>query len=153
MFPRDANKEIILEYGYGLQDTWGELEKMVDAGLTRHIGISNFCVALIHDLLTFCRIKPYCNQIEIHPNLQQDVLIKYCHDNGIYVTAYSPLGGSYGEQTNYKTWSTDPAFKAMCERHKKSLAQILLRWHTQKWPKMYSVIPKSSTLARVGENM
>lgn len=41
----------------------------------------------------------------------------------------------------------------MCDKYKKTLAQILLRWHTQKWPKMYAVIPKSSTLARVSENM
>lgn len=153
LFPRvPGTREMVLEYGYGIQDTWGAMEKLVDSGLAKHIGVSNFCVALLNDMLSYCRHKPYTNQIEIHPHLQQDVLVQYCIDNNIHVTAYSPLGGAYNEQSNYKLWLEDKEMQAMCKKHGKSLAQVILRWHVQKWPKMYSVIPKSGTAARIGEN-
>lgn len=69
MFPADESGKCKLEKGYSLVDTWRAMESLVDQGLVKHIGVSNYTQALLIDLLNYCRIKPYCNQIEVHPYL------------------------------------------------------------------------------------
>lgn len=68
------------------------MEKQVDKGLTKAIGLSNFNVKQIQRILDNCRIKPENLQIELHLYLQQPEVLKFCKDNEIIVTAYSPLG-------------------------------------------------------------
>lgn len=68
------------------------MERMVDNGLTKSIGISNFNIKQIQRLLDNSKIPPCALQIEHHAYLQQPELIKFCKDNNILVTAYSPLG-------------------------------------------------------------
>lgn len=79
-------------------------------------------------------------------------MINYCINNGITVTAYSPLGGSKLVKENIEKWNADPKIKAMCDKYKKAAVQVILRWHVQKWPKMYSVIPKTLNPNRISEN-
>ena len=64
----------------------------MEAGLVRHIGLSNFSVPLVDRILKMAKVKPYCNQVECHPHLQQRVLLKHCHEHGIRLVAYHPLG-------------------------------------------------------------
>ena len=77
-----------------IRETWEAMESLVDLGLTRHIGLSNFNVQSISDILSYSRISPAVLQIELHPYLQQQPLVEFCHSKGIQVTAYSPLGAS-----------------------------------------------------------
>ena len=75
-----------------LHSLWIELEALVDKGLTRSIGVSNFNMQLMMDLLCYSRIKPVCNQIEINPHCQQASMLKFLGDQNILGVAYAPLG-------------------------------------------------------------
>jgi alcohol dehydrogenase (NADP+) len=75
-----------------IHETWQAMETLVDEGLVRHIGVSNFPVALLHELMTQARILPVVNQCEAHPYLQQTKLVDYCKARGVHFQAYSPLG-------------------------------------------------------------
>jgi len=75
-----------------LHVTWKQMEDLVRAGKCKSIGVSNFNVQLLVDLLSYAEIKPVCNQIEVHPYLIQEDLIAFCKKNGIEITAYCPLG-------------------------------------------------------------
>lgn len=68
------------------------MEELVDNGLVQAIGVSNFPVSLLHELMTGCHIPPAVNQVEIHPYLQQTKLLEYCNKHGVQLQAYSPLG-------------------------------------------------------------
>lgn len=70
---------------------WAAMEECVEKGYTRHIGVSNFNTQILLDMLSYCNIKPANNQIELHPFMQQPELVKFCQDNEISLTAYSPL--------------------------------------------------------------
>ena len=78
--------------GFSLCDTWRALETAVGLGLVRSIGISNYNVSLINDLLNYARVKPAVLQVERHPYLQQRGLVAFCRKEGIAVTAYASLG-------------------------------------------------------------
>lgn len=73
-------------------DTWPEMEKLVDANLTKSIGISNFNKEQVTRVVEKARIKPVINQVECHPYLKQQKLMEFCKEKGIILTAYSPLG-------------------------------------------------------------
>eukprot|EP00245_Coleochaete_scutata_P014504 TRINITY_DN61_c0_g1_i1.p1 TRINITY_DN61_c0_g1~~TRINITY_DN61_c0_g1_i1.p1 ORF type:complete len:417 (+),score=64.81 TRINITY_DN61_c0_g1_i1:210-1460(+) len=75
-----------------VQATWHAMEDLVKRGLTKAIGLSNFSIHQIQDVLTYATIKPAVNQVELHPYWRQDELVGYCKDNGIHVTAHTPLG-------------------------------------------------------------
>lgn len=97
-------------------------------GLARHVGVSNFCVAILQDLLSYSRIRPYCNQIEVNITFQNRKLVEYCISHGIHVVAYRPLGGP--ELCNL---SSDPKLAEIASRHGKTVAQVILRWHFQRY--------------------
>jgi D-xylose reductase len=75
-----------------LADTWGAMEDLVQAGLVRHVGVCNYGVSLLRDLLASARIRPAVLQVELHPYLTQEKLLRFCREEGIAVTAFSPLG-------------------------------------------------------------
>ncbi|KAJ8932849.1 hypothetical protein NQ318_012477 [Aromia moschata] len=117
------------------------MEEQVDAGRTKTIGVSNFNVGQIDRIVKSARIKPACLQVELHVYLQQRDLVKYCQQNGIVVVAYSPLGSpGYNKFTaNFGIASKklpdmlhDAVIKAIAEKHKKSNAQVMLRYLLQK---------------------
>lgn len=139
-----------------LYKTWGAMEELVDKRLARSIGISNFSPQLIMDLLRYARIRPSTLQIEHHPYLTQEGLIKYAQDEGLVVTAYSSLGPqSFIELGNKAATGTTlllehPTIKSSAEKHGKTPAQILLRWATQRG---IAVIPKSNNPDRLAQNL
>jgi diketogulonate reductase-like aldo/keto reductase len=127
-----------------LQQTWVEMEKLVDAGLVKSIGVSNYTVALLDDLLSYARIHPQVNQVELHPYLQQPRLREYCTKHNIHLTAYAPLGGP-GDKSPIH----DDVVSNIAKQLNVSTANVLLKWGVLRG---FSVIPKSITEARIVDN-
>ena len=139
-----------------IQDTYAAMEELYDEGLIKAIGISNFNGALILDLERYCNHVPQALQIEHHPYLVQKDLVELCKSRGIAVTAYSSFGPqSFVELDMASAKSTELLFdnktvKEIAEKHKKSPAQVLLRWATQR---EVAVIPKSNNKDRLAANL
>lgn len=114
-------------HGIELPAAWAHLEKLVDCGLTRAIGVSNFSIPQLTSLLSIARIKPVYNQIEFNPYCNDSELIKFCQDNGILVAAYSPLASL----NKFPGGSVDACVKRIAGVKGKSEAQVLLKWVLQ----------------------
>ncbi|XP_006907000.1 1,5-anhydro-D-fructose reductase [Pteropus alecto] len=129
-------------------DTWEAMEDLVDAGLVKAIGVSNFNHEQLDRLLSKpnLRFKPLTNQIECHPYLAQKNLISFCQSRGVSVTAYRPLGGS----SEGVDLMDDPVIQSIARKHQKSPAQILVRFQVQR---NVIVIPKSVNPKRILENI
>lgn len=123
------------------KDTWKALEKLYKDKKVRAIGVSNFHIHHLEDLLADCEIKPMVNQVEFHPWLTQMELRKFCKEQKIQLEAWSPL--ARGQLLNH------PIIVRIGERHKKTPAQIILRWDLQN---EVITIPKSINKARIIEN-
>lgn len=123
------------------KDTWRALEKVYSEGKVRAIGVSNFQVHHLDDLLAEAKVVPAVNQIELHPYLTQKELRTYCQSKGIQVEAWSPLG-----QGNLLTHDM---IKTIAEKYGKTAAQVILRWDLQS---QIVTIPKSVHEARIAEN-
>ena len=137
-----------------LSETWSAMERLVDDGLARHIGVCNYNTGLLHDLMSYARIKPAMLQIESHPYLTQESLIRTAQEYGMAVTAFSPLGASsYLEldmASQEETVLTERVVAEIAERHDVSAAQVVLRWGLQRGT---SVIPKTTKPERLSENL
>jgi len=134
--------------------TWGAMEEAKRSGLAHHIGVSNFSVAKLRDLVAHAKMRPEVNQIELHAYLQQGQMLAFCEQEGITLTAYSPLG-SKGRPTgmrdsNEPVLLEDPTLKTIAERHQASVAQVAIAWAVQRGT---SVIPKSVNPKRLAENL
>lgn len=137
-----------------LHETWAAMEVLADKGLCRHIGVCNYNSALVHDLMSYARIAPHTLQIEAHPYLTQDKLVRLAHDYAIQVTAFSPLGAlSYVELDMAGSGDsvlTETVVQKAAQAHGKSPAQVVLRWGVQRGT---SIIPKTSKPERMRENL
>lgn len=137
-----------------LRETWEGMEAAQETGLTRHIGVSNFSIRKLEDLLRHSRIKPELNQVELHPLLQQPELLKFCTAAGIHLTAYSPLGSGDRparlKAPDEPVLLEHPVIAAIATEHQCSTAQVLLAWHLQRG---IATIPKSVSPERLRENL
>ena len=137
-----------------LAETWAGMEELVDAGLVKQIGVCNYTSGLLLDLMAYSRIKPAMLQIESHPFLTQEKLIRLAGDLGLAVTAFSPLGAlSYVQldmATAADTVLTAAPVLAAAERVGRTPAQVVLRWGVQRGT---SIIPKTTKPERLRENL
>lgn len=146
--PVDAQGNLLLS-NVSIRETWEAMEALVDAGLVKAIGVSNFTAVMLFDLLTYARIKPAVNQIELHPYNQQTKLVEFCQYHGICVTAYSPLGTQPSVRGKKPVLLADPLIQTIAQHHGKTPSQILLRWALER---KTVVIPKSTTPEHIEEN-
>ena len=123
-------------------ETWQALEEVHREGRARSIGVSNFNLEHLERLGSETETVPAVNQVELHPYLAQRELRAYQRDHGIATEAWSPIGQG-GDVLD------DPAIGAIAERHDRSPAQAIIRWHLQSGN---IVIPKSVTPDRIAEN-
>eukprot|EP00274_Cyanoptyche_gloeocystis_P000675 CAMPEP_0196655044 /NCGR_PEP_ID=MMETSP1086-20130531/4801_1 /TAXON_ID=77921 /ORGANISM="Cyanoptyche gloeocystis , Strain SAG4.97" /LENGTH=317 /DNA_ID=CAMNT_0041987145 /DNA_START=53 /DNA_END=1006 /DNA_ORIENTATION=- len=151
IWPTDSSGNVLLEE-VPTKETWEMMEELVQMGLVKSIGVSNFVIAECEDLLSYAKIKPAVNQVELHPYLPQKKLLEYCRSKNIHVTAYSPLGSPDSQKEDAPRIMKDPVVVAIAEKHKKFPAQILIRWALQRAPDC-SVIPKSVTPSNIAANI
>jgi len=137
-----------------LRSTWEGMEAALEAGLVRHIGVSNFSSRKLHELLAHCRIRPEVNQVERHPLLQQAGLVANCAAADVHITAYSPLGSgdrpAVLKGADEPVLLENPVIGAIAAEHGCSPAQVLIAWHLQSG---ISTIPKSVSPGRLRENL
>ncbi|MCP4408551.1 MAG: aldo/keto reductase [Gammaproteobacteria bacterium] len=151
--PESAAELIALDI-LPLSRTWEAMEALVDKGLCRHIGVSNFSTTKLSALLNTARRKPEMNQIELHPYLQQPAMLDFCSKRGIHLTAYSPLGSPDRPEglkmEGEPVLMEESAITAIAERHGITPAQVLISWAIHRET---SVIPKSVNPERLRQNL
>jgi D-xylose reductase len=137
-----------------LAETWGAMEELIGAGLVKHIGVCNFNCSLLRDLLSYARMQPEVLQVELHPYLTQEKLLRFCRDSRIAVTGFSPLGASSYLAMNMATGDESVlrqnVVTAAAGRLGKSPAQVVLRWAIQRGT---AIVPKTSQPERLAENL
>ena len=116
--------------------TWNQMERLVDMGLVRHIGTSNMTIPKLEMVLRDCRIKPACNEMELHPHFQQPELFNYVKSKGIQPIGYSPIGSPGRPERDRTSEDTvdieDPVIIAAGEKRGVHPALICLKWAVQR---------------------
>jgi len=137
-----------------LSETWKAMEELVDEGVAKNIGLSNTSGSLLLDVLRYARIEPQVLQVELHPYLTQQALVKLCKLLDIAITAYSSFGPqSYVELDAHKGAASlleHDTIGQIAKKHGKTPAQVLLRWAVQQG---LAVIPKSNNHDRLVSNL
>ncbi|CAB3253475.1 unnamed protein product [Arctia plantaginis] len=149
-FPLDSNG-LAIASDADYVDTWKAMEKLVEKGFVKSIGVSNFNSVQLTRILNVASIKPVTNQVECHPYLNQNKLFEFCKEWNIIITAYSPLGSPK------RPWvkpgelylMEDPKVITVSKRWNKSPAQVLIRYQIERG---IIVIPKSASKTRIEEN-
>jgi len=135
-------------------EVWGAMEELVQAGLVRNIGVCNYNTAMVRDLLAYAKVRPSVLQVELHPFLTQEKLVRLCHQEGIAVTGFSPLGApSYvplGSATLDESVMGHDLIRTLAAKHERTPAQVVLRWGVQR---KTAIVPKTSNHARLAENL
>lgn len=135
-------------------ETWKAMLEAKKQGLVKHIGVSNFSIPKLKDLISKTDEKPEMNQVELHPYLQQDELLEFCKSHRIHVTAYSPLGSGDRpdgmKADNEPSLLDNPTIKKIAKKHGATPGQILIKWSEQRGT---AVIPKSTNEKRIKENI
>ena len=154
IFDPSSNEPKIERAPVPLSETWFGMEDAYHNGLAKQIGVCNYNTGLLHDLMTYATVKPSMLQIESHPYLTQQKLIRLAKDYGLQVTAFSPLGAlSYLELDMAganESVLQQSVVVAAAERLNKTPAQIVLRWGIQRGN---AIIPKTTKLERLTENL
>ena len=123
------------------KETWAAMEDIYNSGRVRAIGVSNFTVGQLEELIVNCRVLPMVNQVEFHPYLQQPELIQYCESKGILPEAWAPVMRGKVHQVQEIT--------EIGKRYGKNEFQVVLRWNIQRG---IATIPKSATPERIKSN-
>lgn len=170
MLPKDAEGNFVFS-DVDYVDTWKAMEKCVELGLVKSLGVSNFNSEQVTRVLAAAKIKPVTNQVECNPNINQRKLIKFCKDLDIVLTAYSPLGRPHyaaDNPTGPQPALHDNRVKTISEKYNKTPAQVILRYLVRSL--LISLksnfngiffqidigtvpIPKSSNKSRIQENI
>eukprot|EP00041_Stephanoeca_diplocostata_P033630 m.1116423 g.1116423 ORF g.1116423 m.1116423 type:complete len:241 (-) comp24376_c0_seq2:3858-4580(-) len=161
--PLSSKKTLFLTQEY--MDTWDEMVKLYKSGKVKAIGVSNFTVKQLQDIIDGpSGVIPAVNQCELHPYLQQPDLRAFCDKHGIKMMAYSPLGagasysgasfpqvgtGPFESPYGGTTLMQNPTLKSIADKLGKSQAQVLIRWSHQSG---LICIPKSVTPERIVQN-
>lgn len=139
-----------------IQETWEEMEKLVDLGLVKALGMSNFSAKKVEAVLEYARVRPAVVQAECHPYWRNETLVNWCLDKGIHFTAYSPLGSPDSASLLQRKGDVpilmkDPAVLEIAARVGHDVGQVLVRWGLQHRPTC-SVLPKSVNPKRIQTN-
>src|ERR1700723_780221 len=145
--PRDPNGNVIYDRDVTLLDTWRALEKLVDGGKCRAIGLSDIGLEELKNIYAAARIKPAVVQVEAHPYLPETELLEFCKQNGIAFLAFAPLG--HGMRPGPLE---DPVILAIAARVGKTPAQVLLAWAVQRGTALLTT-PRSAARARENFNI
>ncbi|KAF9479512.1 Aldo/keto reductase [Pholiota conissans] len=122
--------------------TWAEMEKLLETGKVRSIGVSNFSIKTLEQLLKTAKVIPVTNQVEMHPYLAQNELREYCKKKGITITAYTPSG--------YSIVRNDPLIVSIAKKYNVTPNQVILAWHISRGT---IIVPKSENSERQKENI
>ncbi|MFT4838707.1 MAG: alcohol dehydrogenase (NADP+), partial [Oleispira sp.] len=137
-----------------VHETWNAMLALKKEGKAKHVGVSNFSIKKLDDLISKTDEVPEMNQVELHPLLQQNKLLAYCSKKGIHLTAYSPLGsGDRSEsmkQDNEPNMLENDTIKSIANKYNASPGQVLINWSADRGT---AVIPKSTNEGRIKENL
>jgi diketogulonate reductase-like aldo/keto reductase len=142
--PRDERGQVIYDSGVTLVDTWGALERLVDDGQCRSIGLSDISLDKLKEIVSAARIKPAVVQVESHPYLPEWDLLDYCNQQGIVLLAFAALG--HGMEPRLLD---DPVIVGIARRLGKTPAQVALAWAIQRGT---ALLTTSVTPGRIREN-
>jgi diketogulonate reductase-like aldo/keto reductase len=142
--PRNERGEVIYDSGVTLLETWQALERLVDEGKCKSIGLSDITLEMLREIFAAARIKPAAVQVECHPYFPQWDLLNFCREHGIVVQAGAPLGHGLDPKV-----LDDPVITAIAERVRKTPAQVALAWAVQRGS---AFLVTSRTAARIREN-
>eukprot|EP00440_Ansanella_granifera_P025040 gb/GFBE01027197.1/.p1 GENE.gb/GFBE01027197.1/~~gb/GFBE01027197.1/.p1 ORF type:complete len:365 (+),score=75.48 gb/GFBE01027197.1/:1-1095(+) len=129
------------------EGTWQAMEELYEQGKVRALGVTNYSLRQLKQLLAVCKVRPAVNQVEFHPRLVQSEMLEFCRSEGIVLQAYASLGS--GDAAQAEDFFELPPVKAAAAAHGAKPAQVLLRWALQKG---CLVIPKSTRPERMAEN-
>ena len=165
-FPKHPDGSRDLDTTWSYTQTWKEMEAVLATGKAKAIGVANFSVPFLEELMKSATVTPAANQIENHPYLPQQEIVDYCKEKGILITAYSPLGSTGSPLFQEKE------IQEVAKKHDVSPGTVLLSYHGKTYPLLLpcllflqsvanvfsvargsSVIPKSVTPSRIEENM
>jgi diketogulonate reductase-like aldo/keto reductase len=142
--PRDEHGQVIYDSGVTLVDTWRALERLVDDGHCKSIGLSDVTLDKLREIVAAARIKPAVVQVESHPYLPEWDLLEYCNQNGIVLLAFAALG--HGMEPKLVD---DPVIVGIAKRLGKTPAQVALAWAVQRGS---ALLTTSVTPSRIQEN-
>jgi alcohol dehydrogenase (NADP+) len=153
LFPRRP-EEFLAPAAIPVGETWQAMEKLVEKGLCRYIGVCNFHLGRLKELKGQAGIQPLLNQIELHPYLQQKDMLDYCQANGVLLTAFSPLGSGDRpaalKKAEEPSLLSDPVIVEIAAKNRISAGQVLLAWALARGT---VAIPKSVRPERLRENL
>jgi len=125
--PRDENGQVLYDSGVTLAETWHALERLVEEGRCKSIGLSDITLEKLREIVAVARIKPAAVQVESHPYLPESELLDFCRQRGIVLLAFAALG--HGMEPNLLD---DPVITAIARRVGKTPAQVALAWAVQR---------------------
>src|SRR4051812_8987440 len=143
--PRDAQGQVIYDSGVTLAETWGALERLVDDGHCKAIGLSDMTLEKLREIVAVARIKPAVVQVESHPYLPEWELLDFCREHGIVLLAFAALGHAMEPRV-----LEDPVITAIANRVHKTPAQVALAWAVQRGT---AFLTTSTNPGRIRENL